>query len=49
MNFNVIVSSFMATACSSLLVSTNGYTIPFAVLLALSAVALVLNLNLKRP
>ena len=49
MNFNLIGSSLMATACGSLLVSTNGYTIPFAVLLALSAVALVLNLNLKRP
>lgn len=49
MNFNLIGSSLMATACGSLLVSTNGYTVPFAVLMALSLVALVLNINLKKP
>ncbi len=49
MNFNLILSSFMATACSSLLTSTGSYMAPFAVLLGLSVVALMLNLLLKRP
>ena len=49
MNFNLIGSSLMATACGSLLVSTNGYMVPFAVLMGLSLVALVLNFNLKKP
>jgi hypothetical protein len=49
MNFNLILSSLMATACGSLLVSTNGYTVPFAVLMGLSLVALVLNFNLRKP
>lgn len=49
MNFNLIGSSLMATACSSLLTSTGSYMAPFAVLLALSSVALVLNLIVKRP
>ena len=49
MNFNLIGSSLMATACGSLLVSTQGYLVPFAVLLCLSMGALVLNLNLKKP
>ncbi len=49
MNFNLIGSSLMATACSSLLTSTGAYTVPFAVLLGLSIVALVLNLSLRKP
>ncbi len=49
MNFNLIGSSLMATACSSLLTATNGYTAPFIMLLALSFVALVLNSLLKKP
>lgn len=49
MNFNLIGSSLMATACSSLLTSTGAYTAPFAVLLGLSIVALVLNLLLRKP
>ena len=48
-NFNLIGSSLMATACSSLLSSTGGYMAPFAVLLGLSSFALVLNLLLKKP
>ena len=49
MNFNLIGSSLMATACGSLLTATNGYVVPFIVLLALSLVALALNLLLKKP
>lgn len=49
MNFNLIGSSLIATACSSLLTATNSYTAPFIMLLALSLLALVLNRMLKRP
>lgn len=49
MNFNLIGSSLMATACGSLLTSTGGYMAPFAVLLGLSVVALLLNLMIKKP
>lgn len=49
MNFNLIGSSLMATACSSLLGATGGYMVPFAVLLGLSSFALVMNLLLKKP
>ena len=49
MNFNLIGSSLMATACSSLLISTGSYTAPFAALLGLSLIALMLNLMLKKP
>ena len=49
MNFNLIGSSLMATACGSLLTSTGSYIAPFAVLLGLSLAALVLNLLIKKP
>jgi len=49
MNFNLIGSSLMATACGSLLTSTGAYMAPFAMLLALSVGALVLNLLLRKP
>lgn len=49
MNFNLIGSSLMATACSGLLTSTGSYAAPFAVLMGLSVVALVLNLTLRKP
>lgn len=49
MNFNLIGSSLMATACTSLLTTTGSYIAPFAVLLWLSLVALLLNLMLKKP
>ncbi len=49
MNFNLMVASFMATACSALLTATGGYTAPFILLLSLSVVALVLNLSIKKP
>ena len=49
MNFNLMCASFVATACSSLLTATGGYTVPFVLLLSLSVVALGLNLSIKKP
>ena len=49
MNFNLIGSSLMATACGSLLTTTGGYVAPFALLLGLSLGALVLNLMIRKP
>jgi len=49
MNFNLIGSSLMATACGSLLTTTGAYMAPFAMLLALSVGALVLNLLIRKP
>lgn len=49
MNFNLIGSSLMATACGSLLSTSGGYSAPFALLLGLSVGALVLNLLIKKP
>lgn len=49
MNFNLVLASFVATACSALLTSSGGYTAPFLLLLALSLVSLVLNLSIKKP
>lgn len=49
MNFNLIGSSLMATACGSLLTSTGGYIAPFAVLLGLACGALVLNIIIRKP
>lgn len=49
MNFNLIGSSLMATACGSLLTATGNYTAPFALLLGLSVGALVLNLLIRKP
>ena len=48
-NFNLMAASFVATACSALLSSSGGYTVPFLLLLALSLAALALNLTIKRP
>lgn len=49
MNFNLMGASLMATVSSNLLASSGGYTLPFMLLLALSVVALVLNLLIRRP
>ncbi len=49
MNCNLIFASFIATACSSLLNTFGGYTVPFVLLLALAVSALILNLSIKRP
>lgn len=49
MNFNLMGASFMATASSALLTATSGYMAPFAMLLCLAVVALILNLCIRRP
>ena len=49
MTCNLIGASFIATACSSLLNTFGGYTVPFILLLALAVVGLLLNLSIKRP
>ena len=49
MNFNLIGASFIATACSSLYASTNGYVVPFVVLVALSCGEMGLILLIKKP
>lgn len=49
MNCNLIGASFIATACSSLMVSAGGYTLPFVLLLALAVASLGLNLSIRRP
>ena len=49
MNFNLMIASFVATACSKLLTATGGYTAPFILLLVLSGCALVLNFSIKKP
>lgn len=48
-NFNLMVASFIATACSTLQGASGGYTAPFILLLSLSVVALGLNISIKRP
>ena len=49
MNFNLMVASFVATACAKLLEAQGTYTAPFILLLALSSLALALNLSIKKP
>lgn len=49
MNFNLMGASLLATVSSMLLTSAGTYVAPFALLLALSAVALVLNFSVKKP
>ena len=49
MNFNLMGASFIATACSSMVAASGGYTVPFIVLLSLASFALVLNFSNKRP
>ena len=48
-NFNLMVASFIATACAALQSASGGYVIPFALLLVLSVVSILLNLSIKRP
>lgn len=49
LNFNLMLASFMATACSAIQVSTGSYTLPFAILLAMAVSALALNISIKKP
>ena len=49
MTFNVMGGSFIATLSSKLLESAGNYTAPFIMLLALTLVALVINLFIRKP
>jgi len=49
MTFTVMVGSFVATASNKVLEATGGYTATFAMLLALTFAALVLNLFIRKP
>lgn len=49
MTFTVMVGSFVATASNKVLELTGGYAATFMMLLALTFVALVLNLFIKKP
>lgn len=49
MNFNLMGASLLATVSSMLLTSAGSYVAPFALLLVLSVVALVLNFSVKKP
>lgn len=50
MTFNIMGGSLIATLSSKVLEAAGGsYAVPFAMLLALSVVGLVLNLFIKRP
>ncbi len=49
MTFTVMIGSFVATASNKVLEATGGYTATFAMLLALTFVALILNLLIKKP
>lgn len=48
-NFNLMAASFIATACTALQTTSGGYVVPFALLLALSVISILLNLSVKRP
>ncbi len=48
-NFNLMLASFIATACSSLQLSSGGYVLPFTLLLCLATVAFGLILSIKKP
>jgi len=47
MNCNLIFASFIATGASLINAATGGYSMSFIVLLALSTVALLLNLSIR--
>ncbi len=49
MTFTVMVGSFVATASNKVLEMTGGYTMTFVMLVALTIVAFVLNLFIKKP
>jgi len=49
MTFTVMGGSFIATASNKVLEATGGYTATFIMLLALTFVALVLNVFIRKP
>ncbi|MBE5743161.1 MAG: OFA family MFS transporter [Clostridiales bacterium] len=48
MTFTVMVGSFIATASNAVLEATGGYTVTFIMLLALTFIALILNVLIKK-
>ena len=48
-NSNLVFASLITTVNGNLLASTGSYVIPFAVLLSLATVALLLNFSIKKP
>ena len=48
-NFNLMLASFIATACTALQTSSGSYTAPFVLLLSLAGVALALNISIRKP
>lgn len=48
-NFNLMLASFIATACALLQTASGGYAVSFVLLFVLSVAALVLNAGIKRP
>lgn len=49
MTFTSMVGSFVATASNKVLEASGGYTLTFVMLLALTFVALILNVFIRRP
>ncbi len=49
MNFHMMLSSFVATLCSSLLTASGGYIAPFILLLGLTVFSFILNLCIRKP
>jgi hypothetical protein len=49
MTFTVMGGSLIATVSNNILEVTGGYTATFMMLLFLSAIALVLNIFIRRP
>ncbi|MBO5883701.1 MAG: MFS transporter [Clostridia bacterium] len=48
-NFNLMAASFIATACTALQTSSGGYVVPFALLLILAVISILLNLSIRKP
>ncbi len=49
MNFNLIIASVIAGISNTLLINSGGFVASFIMLLILSAAAMLINLNIKRP
>ena len=49
MTFTVMVGSFIATASNKVFEITGGYNATFVMLLAITFVAFILNVFIKRP
>ncbi len=49
MNFNLMLTAFIANISNTLLASSGGYTAPFVMLLVAAVCALGLNVSIKKP